>query len=119
MGEEPDHDGLRRLERKLGERKGAAPQVRHDGSSGSWSQGEVAWRMVIEMVAGLLLGAAIGHGLDWLIGTGPILLVVFTLFGFAAGIRTMLGTAAELRKAQEAAAARQAAGEGGAPDDGA
>lgn len=59
-------------------------------------QASQAWRMVIELVTGLAIGFAIGYGLDRLLGTLPILLVVFTLLGLAAGIRTMLGTAREL-----------------------
>ncbi|HLQ20640.1 MAG TPA: AtpZ/AtpI family protein, partial [Tabrizicola sp.] len=69
-----------------------------------FSQGEVAWRMVIELATGIMLGTAIGYGLDVLFGTLPIFLVIFSLFGFAAGVKTMLGSARELgRKAEEAA----------------
>lgn len=60
--------------------------------------------MVIELATGIMLGSAIGYGLDVLFGTLPVLLVIFSLFGFAAGIKTMLGTARELgRKAEKAA----------------
>ena len=61
------------------------------------SQAQVGWRMVTELVAGLLIGFGIGYGLDVLFGTLPIFLVLFTLAGFAAGIRVMLRTAAELQ----------------------
>ena len=43
-----------------------------------------------------------GFGLDALFGTTPVLMIVFTLLGFAAGIRTMMRTAKEIEK--EAAA---------------
>ena len=52
-----------------------------------------AWRMVIELVTGMVIGFGIGYGLDWLLGTLPIFLVIFTLLGFAAGIRVMIETA--------------------------
>lgn len=55
-----------------------------------------AWRMVVELVAGLALGFGIGFGLDRLLGTTPILLVIFVFLGFAAGVKTMLRTAAEM-----------------------
>jgi len=71
-----------------------------------FSQGEVAWRMVIELATGIVLGSGIGYGLDVLFGTLPILLIVFSLLGFAAGIRTMLGTARELGKTTAAPAAK-------------
>ena len=51
--------------------------------------------MVIELVTGMVLGMGIGYGLDVLFGTLPIFLIIFSLFGFAAGIKTMLGTAAK------------------------
>jgi len=60
------------------------------------AQAQIAWRMVTEMVAGIGLGLAIGYGLDAVFGTRPLLLVVFTLLGFAAGVRVMLRTAQEV-----------------------
>lgn len=62
------------------------------------SQAQVAWRMVTELVAGLLLGFGIGYGLDVLFGTLPLFLVIFVLLGFIAGVRTMLRSAQELQK---------------------
>lgn len=56
----------------------------------------MAWRMVTELVAGLLLGLGIGYGLDHLFGTSPIMLVIFILLGLVAGVKTMMRTAAEI-----------------------
>ncbi len=64
------------------------------------SQAQLAWRMVIELVAGLGIGFAMGYGLDALFGTLPVFLVLFTLLGFAAGVRTMLRSAEEVQKEQ-------------------
>lgn len=55
-----------------------------------------AWRMVIELVAGIAVGVGLGLGLDRLFGTTPFLLVIFILLGFAAGVKTMMRTAAEM-----------------------
>ena len=55
-----------------------------------------AWRMVVELVAGLAIGFGVGYGLDRVMGTTPIMLVIFIFLGFAAGVRTMLRTAAEM-----------------------
>lgn len=63
-----------------------------------YSLAQHGWRMVIELVSGLLIGFAIGFGLDTLLGSTPLLMVIFTLLGFAAGIKTMIRTAAELSK---------------------
>ena len=108
MASDPDPDRLRALEARLQKVKGKAPEVRTNTVKG-FSQGEVAWRMVIELMTGMLLGTVIGYGLDVLFGTLPIFLIIFSLFGFAAGIKTMLGTARQLA---EDAAKRAAMDEG-------
>lgn len=76
-----------------------APKPRVDEH---YSQANLAWRMVIELVAGLGIGFGIGYGLDSLFGTLPIFLVLFTLLGLAAGVKTMLRSATEVQKAKEA-----------------
>jgi ATP synthase protein I len=58
----------------------------------------MAWRMVIELVAGISIGFGIGYGLDWLFGTMPIFLILFIGLGLAAGVRTMMRTAQEVQK---------------------
>ncbi|WP_135448305.1 MULTISPECIES: AtpZ/AtpI family protein [Tabrizicola] len=105
MASDPDPDRLRALEARLEQVKGA-PKAEDSATAKGFSQGEVAWRMVIELATGIVLGSAIGYGIDVLAGTLPIFLIVFSLFGFAAGIRTMLGTAKELGRKSAAAAAR-------------
>jgi len=62
-----------------------------------YSQAQLAWRMVIELVAGLGIGFGIGYGLDSLFGTIPIFLVLFTFLGLAAGVKTMLRSAREMQ----------------------
>jgi ATP synthase protein I len=102
MASEPDPDRLRDLEARLQKVKAKEPPPQTNTAKG-FSQGEVAWRMVIELATGIMLGSGIGYGLDVLFGTLPIFLIILSLFGFAAGIRTMLGTAKELgRKADKA-----------------
>jgi ATP synthase protein I len=104
MASEPDPARLKALEEKLQKVKGKEPPPQTNTVKG-FSQGEVAWRMVIELVTGMLLGMGIGYGLDVLFGTLPIFLIIFSLFGFAAGVKTMLGSAKQLaRKAAEDAA---------------
>ncbi|WP_294613898.1 AtpZ/AtpI family protein [Roseovarius sp.] len=79
-----------------------------------YSQANLAWRMVIELVAGLLIGFGMGYGLDSLFGTLPIFLVLFTLLGLAAGVKTMMRSAAELQQKNMADTA-----DGNAPEKGA
>ena len=95
MASEPDPERLRALEAKL-KKATATTEAKPSETAKGFSQGELAWRMVIELATGILLGSAIGYGLDVLFGTLPVLLIIFSLLGFAAGIKTMLGTAKEL-----------------------
>ena len=95
-----DSEGMRRLEARLAaaraRRAPPAPMEEH------FSQANVAWRMVIELVSGIGIGLGIGLGLDALLGTRPLMLVVFVLLGFAAGVRVMMRTAEEIgREAME------------------
>lgn len=67
-------------------------------SESKYEKASLAWRMVIELVVGMAIGVGIGYGLDSLFGTLPIFLVLFSLFGFAAGVRTLMLTASEVDK---------------------
>lgn len=69
-----------------------------------YSQAQLAWRMVIELVAGLGIGFGIGYGLDSLLGTMPIFLVIFIFLGLAAGIKTMMRSAQEVQSKMTEAA---------------
>jgi ATP synthase protein I len=92
MTEEPDAARLKALEARIAKVKGT-PAAKKSENGGAFSQGEMAWRMVIELVSGMLLGLSIGFGLDYLFDTQPVFLVIFALLGFVAGVRTMLRTA--------------------------
>lgn len=95
MTEEPDPERLAALEKRIAEvRRATAPEPPKEEH---FSQANQGWRMVIELVSGLGIGFVIGYGLDWALGTLPIFLVLFTLLGFAAGVKTMLRTAKELQ----------------------
>jgi ATP synthase protein I len=56
------------------------------------------WRMVLELVIGMLFGFGIGFSLDRWLGSAPFMMIIMSLFGFAAGIRTMMITANEFAK---------------------
>jgi ATP synthase protein I len=110
MAEDPDRDRLSALEARLSEaRKRGEPDKPH--MEEHYSQAQLAWRMVIELVVGVGIGFAIGYGLDSLLGTRPWLMAVFTILGFVAGVKTMIRSAAEVqRKAEMADAARDEPG---------
>ncbi|SOC09979.1 ATP synthase protein I [Rhodobacter sp. JA431] len=107
--EEPDPERLAALEKRLAKlrKEEVAPKPAVDGNL---RMADMAWRMVIELVAGLGIGFGIGYGLDALLGTKPWLMLIFVFFGLAAGVKVMLRSANDMAKAQAAA---QAAGKEG------
>ena len=95
-------DRLKALEDRI---KAAKGEDKKTQAEEHYSQANMAWRMVIELVAGLVIGFGIGYGLDMLFGTLPIFMVLFIFFGLAAGVKTMMRSAAEM---QNEALAKQA-----------
>lgn len=95
------HDLERRISeaREAGEPKSSAGGEKYAGLS-------MGWRMVIDLAVSMMVGAAMGWGLDWLFGTLPIFLVVMSMMGFAAGVRMIMRTAEELQRKQAAQAAK-------------
>jgi len=96
-------DRLRALEERIDRAKAAeedAPHMKKD-----YAQANLAWRMVIELVAGLAIGFGMGYGLDYVFGTMPLFLVIFIFLGLAAGVKTMLASAREIELQQAAKAA--------------
>ena len=63
MSEDPFSERLKRLEDRIEAAKAtrAEPAAR---AGAKYTQGSLAWRMVTELVAGMLLGLGIGWGLD-------------------------------------------------------
>ena len=109
MSDPSDHtdpgDRLKALEARIAAAKG---EEARPGSEEHFSQANMAWRMVIELVAGLGIGFGIGYGLDTVFGTMPIFMVLFIFFGLAAGVKTMMRSAQEM---QNEALAKQVSGE--------
>ena len=100
MGETSERERLRQLGERIAELKGDKPAG--PAAPDEHSQAQFAWRMVTELVAGLLVGFGVGFGLDALFGTRPWLMLLFTLLGFAAGVQTMMRTAQEMQRAPPA-----------------
>ena len=92
-----DEDRMAALEARIAAAKSRANPERSKVEE-HHSQAQLAWRMVIELVAGLGIGFGIGYGLDYLLGTTPWLMVVFVILGLIAGIKTMIRSANELQR---------------------
>src|SRR5262245_18242130 len=55
-------------------------------------------RMAAELVGAVFVGAFIGIGLDWLIGTKPWLFLLFFVLGFAAGVLNVVRAYERMQK---------------------
>jgi ATP synthase protein I len=52
-----------------------------------WGQGV---RAGVELVSGVLVGTAMGWGIDWLTGLSPLFLILFLVLGFVAGVMNVV-----------------------------
>ena len=73
----------------------------------------MGFSIAAQLVAGVLVGAVMGYYLDRWLGTAPWLMVLFLMFGFAAGLMNVIRTAREMQKISEA----QSKGAKSVPDD--
>lgn len=64
------------------------------------SQLGIAFRLVSDLLAAVLVGGGLGWAFDWFFGTSPILLIVMFLVGVATGIRNLMRTAREMNESQ-------------------
>ena len=74
MSDPDDSERLRQLDARIAKLRGDKTKRPHQEDH--YSQAQHGWRMVIELVAGLLIGFGMGYGLDSLFGgrcsaTGP------------------------------------------------
>ena len=94
MNEFSKKANLGKLDRKLEEFKSKKEKV----STKQIKVQNDGWRMIIELVTGMLLGVSLGLGLDYMIGSEPIFLIIFSLLGFMAGVKTMMATAKKMNE---------------------
>ena len=100
-GERPlaDEAALSARLRRLGEQLGRVQPGRPAESSPDQPAGSDpsamarGFRLSTELVAGVLVGAAFGWGLDYLLGISPWGMIVFLLLGFAAGVLNVMRAA--------------------------
>ena len=85
---------LHKLDRQIDEFK----SKKHKNSPKRLKVQNDGWRMVIELVTGMILGVSLGMALDYIIGSEPIFLIIFSLLGFMAGVKTMISTAKKMNE---------------------
>ena len=89
---------LQRLGRRLA--KANRPSENGSGPPPTTDPSAIArgFRLSTELVAGVLVGAAIGWLLDRWLGISPLGLIVFLLLGFAAGVLNVMRAAGVVRE---------------------
>jgi ATP synthase protein I len=108
-GKPADEAALSARLRHLGERldhieSGKPPEHAAPRSKADASGVARGLRLSTELVAGVIVGAAVGWVLDRFVGTSPWGFIVFTLLGFAAGILNVMrsaGLVAERKQGKE------------------
>ena len=105
MSDNPDPDRLKALAEKLEAAQAEPERKKHD--AGKYGGAGPAWQMVVELTTGMAIGVILGLALDSWTGLEPLFVVVFTLLGFAAGVRVMIQTATVHQKIIDAEALKK------------
>ncbi|SDT14522.1 AtpZ/AtpI family protein [Bradyrhizobium canariense] len=84
-----------RLSEIRGSRKTRTDQPGSEGGGGAARASAMAlgFRLSSELIAGVIVGALLGWGLDHLLSTSPWGLIVFVLLGFTAGVVNVVRSA--------------------------
>jgi ATP synthase protein I len=87
-----------RLSEIRGSRKSGTGQTGGQSEDGAARASAMAigFRLSSELVAGVVVGAAIGWGFDHFLSTSPFGLIVFVLLGFVAGVVNVVRSAGKL-----------------------
>jgi ATP synthase protein I len=90
----------RRLSAMRDSRKVGTDQAGGQGEDGAARASAMAlgFRLSSELVAGVVVGAAIGWGFDRLLSTSPFGLIVFVLLGFIAGVVNVVRSAGRISR---------------------
>jgi ATP synthase protein I len=84
---------LKRLGAALGHDRPTSAEAEPDGPTVDVSGFARGFRLSTELIAGVVVGAAIGWALDRWLGISPWGLIVFLLLGFAAGVVNLMRAA--------------------------
>ncbi|MDJ0612649.1 MAG: AtpZ/AtpI family protein [Rhizobiaceae bacterium] len=66
-----------------------------------------AFKLSSEFISAILVGAILGYGIDWLVGTKPWAMILFLLLGFVAGVLNVLRASGELSGGYDLKASQQ------------
>ncbi len=95
--DDPDERRLAEFEERLKKAR-ATKEVGHVEPPNS--KLGIAFQLVAELMAAVIVGGGLGWGLDWVFGTSPLLLIVMFLVGVATGLRNLMRTARRMNESQ-------------------
>jgi ATP synthase protein I len=95
---DPDDRRLAEIEERLRRAREKRDEVRQIEAPNS--KLGMAFRLVTELMAAVIVGGAIGWGLDRVLGTGPFLLIVMFLVGAVAGMFNVVREAQKMNRDQ-------------------
>jgi ATP synthase protein I len=81
------------LEKRLAEHKAKTVEGAQESTGSDKAGMGQAIKISSEFIAGVVMGAGLGWGIDQLAGTSPFGMIVFLFLGFGAGILNVLRTA--------------------------
>jgi ATP synthase protein I len=100
--DEPDYSDIKKRLDKLGGKldsvHGRAPPPDSGDAGARGKAMSFAFRLASELIGGVVVGGLIGWGLDRLLGTAPILLIVCLLLGVAGGLLNSVRAAQRMQK---------------------
>ncbi len=100
--DEPDYSDIKNRLDKLGGKldnvQGRSPPKPEGDPAARGKAMSFAFRLATELVAGVFVGGFLGWGLDRLLGTAPILLIVCLLLGVAGGLLNSVRAAQRMQK---------------------
>ncbi len=111
----PSSDRLRGFKKRLDAERSSI-EARENKTGGRGSAYGFGFRLIADLVVGVMAGFFIGWGLDKLLGTSPWLLLIFTPIGMAAGILNVI-RAAQSAEAERYLRETRANGVPGVKDD--
>ena len=98
--DDPDARRLADIEERLRKAREMRAEIRQVEAPNS--KLGIAFRLVTELMAALIVGGAIGWGLDRVLGTGPFLFIVMFMVGVAAGFFNVVRSAQRMNRDQAA-----------------
>jgi len=102
-----EREAFRQRSEAIGQRLNAAktrrePERRSSAGTVNGAAFAKAFRFAAELLVGVGFGGFVGWAIDRQLGTGPWLLVLFVILGFAAGMTNVIRSAQEEQRKQQA-----------------